>query len=60
MKGKGDNNMDRLMELLKDYVAQNHSGCGGTQSIVDHIYWAFMENRRIDDKTSEYYAILRE
>ena len=53
--------MDRLMKLLKDYVAQNPPACGDAQAVVDHIYWAFMENHRIDnDKTSEYYAILRE
>lgn len=53
--------MKELTEMLRCYVEQNPPTCGDTQAVVDQLYWAFMENHRIDnDKTSEYYAVLRE
>ena len=53
--------MDRLAKLLKDYVARNPPVCGDAQAVADRLYWAFMENHRSDnDKTREYYAVLRE
>lgn len=53
--------MDRLAKLLKDYVARNPPVCGDAQAVADQLYWAFMENHRSDnDKTREYYAVLRE
>ena len=46
--------MKELMDILKCYVEQNPPTCGDTQAVVDQLYWAFMENYRIDnDKTSE-------
>lgn len=53
--------MKELADILKCYVEQNPPACGDAQAVVDQLYWAFMENHRIDnDKTSEYYAVLRE
>ena len=53
--------MEKLAKLLKDYVAQNPPVCGDAQAVTDLLYWAFMENHRSDnDKTREYYAVLRE
>jgi len=53
--------MDRLAKLLKDYVARNPPVCGDAQAVADQLYWAFMENHWSDnDKTKEYYAVLRE
>lgn len=53
--------MKELVNILRCYVEQNPPACGDAQTVVDQLYWAFMENYRIDnDKTSEYYAVLRE
>ena len=53
--------MKELADVLKYFVEQNPPACGDVQAVVDQLYWAFMENNRIDnDKTSEYYAVLRE
>ena len=53
--------MDSLAELLKRYVEDNPPACGNAQAVVDQIYWAYMENHRVDnDKTSERYEALRE
>lgn len=53
--------MNRLAEYLRRYVEQNPPACGDAQAVVDQIYWAYMENHRIDnDKTNERYAALRE
>lgn len=52
--------MDRLAKLFKDYVAQNPPACGDAQAVADQLYWAFMENHRIDDnKTNDLYATLQ-
>lgn len=42
--------MKRLAELLKHCVEQNPPVCGDTQTVVDKIYWAYMESNRIDSK----------
>ena len=53
--------MKNLKETMKYYVEQNPPACGDAQAVVDQIYWAYMENQRIDnDKTSERYEALRE
>lgn len=53
--------MKELTDMLRCYVEKNPPTCGDAQAVVDQLYWAFMENHRIDnDKTSEYYAVLRE
>lgn len=53
--------MNGLAEFLKQYVEKNPPAYGDAQAVVDQVYWAFMENHRIDnDKTSEHYAVLRE
>lgn len=53
--------MSSLAELLKRYVEENPPACGDAQAVVDQLYWGFMENHRVDnDKTTEYYTILRE
>lgn len=53
--------MKNLKEKIKEYVEKNLPHSGDAQAVVDQIYWAFMENHRNDnDKTSEYYAVLRE
>ena len=53
--------MKELVNILRCYIEQNPPACGDAQAVVDQLYWAFMENHRIDnDKTSEYYAVLRE
>lgn len=52
--------MRTLAELLKDYVEQNPPACGDAQTVVDRIYWAYMENHWIDnDKISKNYSVLR-
>ena len=52
--------MDWLVKLLKDYVAQNPPACGDTQTVVDKIYWAYMECHRIDSKMlNDLYENLR-
>lgn len=42
--------MEWLAKLLKDYVAQNPPACGDARSVVDKIYWAYMETNRMDSK----------
>ena len=42
--------MSSLAELLKDYVSQNPPACGDAQTVVDRIYWAYMESNRMDSK----------
>lgn len=53
--------MSWIAELLKEYVEQSPPICGDAQAVTDRIFWAYMENCRIDnDKTNECYASLRE
>lgn len=53
--------MSSFTEFLKRYVEQNPPVCGDVQTIVDHIYWAYMENHRIDnDTTNKCHAALQE
>lgn len=53
--------MNRFAEYFMHYIEQNPPACGDTQAVVDQIYWAYMENNRIDnDKTNECYTALRE
>ena len=53
--------MNSFAEFLKRYVEQYPPACGDAQAVVDQIYWAYMENHRIDtDKTRERYTALRE
>lgn len=42
--------MSNLAELLKDYVSQNPPACGDAQTVVDRIYWTYMESNRMDSK----------
>lgn len=53
--------MNNFAKLLNCYVEQNPPICGDAQAVVDQLYWAYMENHRIDnDKSNECYAALRE
>lgn len=53
--------MKNLKEIVRYYAEKNPPICGDAQAVMDQLYWAFMENHRVDnDKTCEYYAILRE
>lgn len=45
--------MERLVKLLKNYVAQYPSVCGDAQAAADQLYWAFMENHRSDNEKPE-------
>lgn len=52
--------MNRFAEYFRHYIEQNPPACGDVQAVVDQIYWAYMENNRIDnDKINECYAVLR-
>ena len=42
--------MYSLAELLKHHVEENPEICRDAQIVVDKIYWAYMENNRIDSK----------
>lgn len=39
--------MKELTDMLRCYVEKNPPTCGDAQAVVDQLYWAFMENHRI-------------
>lgn len=52
---------ESVVEILRNYAAQDLPKCGDAQAIVDQIFWHYLESGRIDnDKISASYATLRE
>ena len=52
---------ESVVEILRNYAAQDLPKCGDAQAVADQIFWHYLESGRIDnEKISACYAALRE